>query len=178
MKISLIFNITFFLVLLFNGENLTGKDNLRPRPTEKELETASKEFGRKGGIPAELKGVWTTEKMLVDPDTGPNGRYIIESFTFCEKDLIQRRATIFDGAKPPRNVSNYSILTEYNKGRDKNQHIFFITLKAVPDFPEYATYNWLTYYPATKQLKFNHYVHKTLLYSRNYVYSKCPSDKK
>ncbi|HMZ62168.1 MAG TPA: hypothetical protein PL048_25580 [Leptospiraceae bacterium] len=175
MKKSLVYVFLITLFPLLNSENLFSQDDHTPRPSEKELEAALKEFGRKGGIPPELKGLWTTEKMPIDPGA-TNPIYMIESFVFCEKDLIQRKATIFKGIKPPKDYSNYTILYEYSKGRDKGQSVFFITLKNVP--MSESGHFWLTYYPSTKQLKFNHYVHKILLYSRNYVYSKCPSDKK
>ena len=164
MKVSSFLSITVLSAVLTGIAVFSEEPDHIPRPTEKELEEAVMKFGRKDGIPAEIKGVWTTEKMPIDPDAKSLG-YMIESFSFCEKYLVQRKAVIFRGNKPPRNYSKYSILIGYGKGREKNQPVIFITLKTVP--LSVSGHNWLTYYPATRQMKFNHYIHDTLLYSRN-----------
>lgn len=115
-------NKTLIILLLYfsvTEKVLLHEKKIHSRPTETEIVETEKEYGKALKVPKEIRGIWSTRKILDDDQN------IIESYELCEDTLGKRTYIIFLNDKIKFESMTFQIITRNNLELDKGSLSIF-----------------------------------------------------
>ena len=145
-----------------------------PIPSKEEIPLLQKKYKTVLKVPLELRGIWSSGKVPTEPGSIQD---MNEIFHFCDDFFIIREAHMFHNENPIGDSQDYSVITSYSDGTVRGENVKFIYMSAVNLMNPHPL-RFLAYHPSTKKMKYHHGFHGKIIYSKEYFYSKCPSDKK
>ncbi len=145
-----------------------------PMPSKEAIPLLRKEYKTVLTVPLELRGIWSSGKVPIEPGSIQD---MNEIFHFCDDFFIIREAHIFHNENPIGDSLDYSVITSYSNGTVRGENVKFIYMSAA-DLKRPHPPSILTFHPSAKKMKYHHGFHGKIIYSKEFFYSKCPSDKK